>query len=139
MLKKCGSCGSKKPKGFTLIELLVVIAIIAILAIVILIALNNARLRARQSSGESTLSSLVTAASSCMDDQAALSAVNPGNPICTGSSTDWPAGSNAAQWVTGWTTGITNVASNAAAGTFSFQSAGPLHTFTCTQAGCTES
>jgi prepilin-type N-terminal cleavage/methylation domain-containing protein len=49
-----------KKKAFTLIELLVVIAIIAILAVLIILALNTARLRARDSSRRSDLRSVTT-------------------------------------------------------------------------------
>lgn len=47
-------------KGFTLIELLVVIAIIAILAVLIILALNTARIRARDSRRRSDLRSTQT-------------------------------------------------------------------------------
>lgn len=145
--KSCGSCGKKKPSGFTLIELLVVIAIIAILAIIILVALSNARVRARQRSGESTMSSIVAGATMCMDDNLDLNAIaaGGGNAICGSaaagdeSDTSWPAGADAADWVDGWSA-IGAIASDAAAGTFSYESTGPLDggtLFRCTQTGCT--
>lgn len=51
----------KKKKGFTLIELLVVIAIIAILSTLAVIALGNARQKARDSKRQSDLKVLQTA------------------------------------------------------------------------------
>lgn len=57
-----------KSKGFTLIELLVVIAIIAILAVVVLLALNSARVKARDAKAISDLRSLSPAMELCLDD-----------------------------------------------------------------------
>ena len=57
----------KRQKGFTLIELLVVIAIIGILAAIVLVALNTARVRARDSRRASDLRSLQGALEMYMD------------------------------------------------------------------------
>lgn len=57
----------KRQKGFTLIELLVVIAIIGILAAIVLVALNSARVRARDSRRASDMRSLQGALELYMD------------------------------------------------------------------------
>lgn len=58
----------KRQKGFTLIELLVVIAIIGILAAIVLIALNTARVKARDSRRASDIRSLQGALELYMDE-----------------------------------------------------------------------
>ncbi|GAG98595.1 unnamed protein product [marine sediment metagenome] len=118
-----------------MIELLVVIAIIGILAIIILVALSSARQKARQASGEATLSAIVPAATMCIDDNSNLNAPGDGNLVCVGSTSSWPPGSGAADWTVGWAA-IAATDIDVSDGTFSYNAVGPLNTFTCTESGC---
>lgn len=61
--------GKKKAKGFTLIELLVVIAIIGLLSTLAVVALNNARAKARDAKRVSDVKQIQTALEMYITDQ----------------------------------------------------------------------
>ena len=70
----------KQKKGFTLIELLVVIAIIGLLATLSVVALNNARSRARDSRRVSDIKQIQTALELYFNENDAYPIYNESNP-----------------------------------------------------------
>lgn len=72
----------RKQKGFTLIELLVVIAIIGLLSTLAVVALNNARMKARDAKRISDIKQIQTAVELYYNDASAYPAtVIGGSPI----------------------------------------------------------
>jgi len=96
-MKKQNKFRVTEKKGFTLVELLVVIAIIGILSAIVLVSLNSARDRARIASLQSTLASVTTVASLCVNDGGSVedptSVTVGGGDICDNTSITadtWP-------------------------------------------------
>ena len=79
----------KNQKGFTLIELLVVVAIIGLLATLSIVALNNARARARDARRVADVKQIQTALELYYNDYGIYPAtgdVDPGGSIASGST-----------------------------------------------------
>jgi len=78
----------RKQKGFTLIELLVVIAIIGLLSTLAVVALNNARMKARDAKRVSDIKQIQTALELYFNDASDYpAAVTPGSTIAYDTTT----------------------------------------------------
>ena len=78
----------RKQKGFTLIELLVVIAIIGLLSTLAVVALNNARMKARDARRVADIKQIQTALELYFNDVGSYPAnVTAGNTIANGATT----------------------------------------------------
>jgi len=78
----------RKQKGFTLIELLVVIAIIGLLSTLAVVALNNARMKARDAKRVSDIKQIQTALELYFNDASDYpAAVTPGGTIAYDTTT----------------------------------------------------
>ena len=76
----------RKNKGFTLIELLIVIFIIGILASIVLVLISSAKNKAKKSSVQSSLGSIVSAGVMCRDGGGTIQGGDGGDNICNPAS-----------------------------------------------------
>ena len=81
----------RKQKGFTLIELLVVIAIIGLLSTLAVVALNNARMKARDAKRVSDIKQIQTALELYYNDQNTYPATATIGGLCLGSTSGFAA------------------------------------------------
>jgi len=121
-------------KGFTLIELLVVIAIIGILATVVIASLSSSRTKSKVAAAQSTMSSILPLAVTCMDDGSQLepmTANTGGGVLCNATTATWPT-------ITGGWTYDTAPTSDPVHNTFSFSASDDSgNSITCTDSnGC---
>jgi prepilin-type N-terminal cleavage/methylation domain-containing protein len=80
---------SIKNRGFTLAEMLLVLAIVGILAGAVFAMIGNSD-DAHIKSALSTAKSIMPYAQECRFDTIPLEDASPGDPICSGSVTNWP-------------------------------------------------
>lgn len=77
-------------KGFTLIEVLLTMLIISILGTIVFVAIGNQRQKARVTAALQSVQGVPDFAHECNFLKKPLSTPVAGNPICSGSTSEWP-------------------------------------------------